>query len=165
MGSKPVVFIDTPGIDETYMPSTNILLMSIGASFISSNERNIDTILYLHRISDNRMSGPAWRSFESFTSLCSQTKMPQLVLLTTMWTHVSPQVGTNREEQLTSDFWGDMIRNKCLVKRFDDSHESAWKILEPNDKTSAIKDHEHDINTQDTDTSIALNKQLEIQSS
>ncbi|PVF99830.1 hypothetical protein CPB86DRAFT_813558 [Serendipita vermifera] len=160
MRNKPMVFIDTPGINETHMSATDVLLMVL--DFLkNANERNIDTILYLHRISDNRISGPTWRSFESFASLCYRTKMPVVVLVTTMWKHVPPQVGADRETQLVNEFWGDMIENKCAVKRFEESRESAWRLLESNEETSTSKELEHPRNIQSNEAGVALNKQLE----
>jgi len=55
--------------------------------------------------------------------------MPNAVVATTMWDKVSEADGKRREVQLKSDFFKGMIDNGCKIKRFKNTHESAWDIL------------------------------------
>jgi hypothetical protein len=93
--------------------------------------------------------------------------MPVVLLVTTMWKHVPPEVGADREAQLLSEFWGNMISNKCLAKRFGDSHESAWKLLDSNEEVlsanalpapDAVDQPRH---LKSKEATVTLNKQLE----
>ncbi|KAF7970688.1 hypothetical protein HWV62_23292 [Athelia sp. TMB] len=125
-----VVFVDTPGFDDTYKPDIEIL--STIADWLVKTYKNHDQlalIVYLHRISDNRMSGSPLRNLKIFASMCGQVAMPAVVLGTTMWGYIQGNDGARREQQLKDKFWADMIQSGCDVKRFADSHESAWEIV------------------------------------
>ena len=39
-------------------------------------------------------------------------------------------MGSRREEQLQTNFWKDMLANGCEIDRFDNSYESAWRIVD-----------------------------------
>jgi hypothetical protein len=90
---------------------------------------NLATILYLHRISDNRMSGSAMKNLQLFSRLCGQKAMPNVVIATTMWSKVEKSEGEQREIELQREFWKDMLQAGCTVKRFEDTYESAWNIV------------------------------------
>jgi hypothetical protein len=90
---------------------------------------NLSTILYLHRISDNRMSGSAMKNLKLFWKLCGRKVMPNVVIVTTMWSLVQADWGKDREEVLTKEVWNDMVDNGCTVKRFQDTRQSAWDIV------------------------------------
>jgi hypothetical protein len=67
---------------------------------------NISTIIYLHKISDNRMTGSAETNLKMFTTLCGREAMQNAVLATTMWSEVKEEDGMRREEELKTRFWG-----------------------------------------------------------
>ena len=56
--------------------------------------------------------------------------MPRVILLTTMWSIVRTDVATQREKELKETFWSDLVLKGCKTKRFGDTHESAWEIIE-----------------------------------
>lgn len=89
----------------------------------------ISVIIYLHRISDNRMAGSPLKNLRMFASMCGQAGMSRAVLCTTMWSDIRPEIGARREQQLRGTFWADMIDQGCTVHRFRDSYESTWKIV------------------------------------
>ncbi|KAF7967873.1 hypothetical protein HWV62_32852 [Athelia sp. TMB] len=101
-----VVFVDTPGFDDTYRPDIEIL--STIADWLVK-------------------------------TMCGHVAMPAVVLGTTMWGYVQDVDGPRREKQLKDKFWADMIQSGCEVKRFADSHTSAWDI---------VGDLKHQANTQ-----------------
>lgn len=90
----------------------------------------LDTILYLHRISDRRMTGSPLNNLELFAKMCGNQAMPNVTLVTTMWSNVREDIGGQRENELRSEFWKDMIAKGCHVKRFEDTYKSAWDIIE-----------------------------------
>ena len=66
-----------------------------------------------------------------FEELCGSDGLANVILTTTFWSQVIPDVGSQREEQLKSEFWAEMIRHGCKVARFDPwSYETAWKIID-----------------------------------
>ncbi|KAF7973138.1 hypothetical protein HWV62_16188 [Athelia sp. TMB] len=128
--NRPVVFVDTPGFDDTYRSDIEIL-SQIASWFVEVYKEKIPlaAIVYLHRISDNRMASSPLKNLKMFASMCGQRVMPSVVLGTTMWTEVSKETGTRREEELTRLYWADMIEKGCKVARFDDSAESVWDLV------------------------------------
>ncbi|KIM75842.1 hypothetical protein PILCRDRAFT_13215 [Piloderma croceum F 1598] len=126
----PMVFVDTPGFDDTYMSDMEILA-TIAEWLVKTYKKvNLTTIIYLHKISDNRATGSVLKNLEVFREMCGQKAMPNVVMATTMWSKVSEEEGRRREEELTEKFWNDLVANGCKVERFEDTHKSAWNIVD-----------------------------------
>ena len=90
---------------------------------------NIAAIIYMHKIDDNRMSDLLLKNLGRFTSMCGQTAMPNVVMVTTMWSRVSANEGAQREQELKKTFWKDILDNGGRTKRFNGTYESAWGII------------------------------------
>jgi len=127
----PVVFVDTPGFDHTSMSDMEVVTM-IADWLLKAyqGDINIATILYLHRISDNRMSKSAMKNLQIFSSLCGQKAMPNVVIVTTMWSFIPKELGIRREEHLKREVWKDMLGDGCRIGRFEDTYASAWSIVD-----------------------------------
>ena len=99
------MFVDTPGFDDTYKSDIEILSMiadwlvntcvfslrvwspvqyNSGTRFRYKQSSNLATIIYMHRISDNRMSGSVLKNLKLFASLCGMEAMPNVIIATTM---------------------------------------------------------------------------------
>jgi len=133
-----VVLVDTPGFDSTNR-SDEVVLAQI-ADFLTRNYHggvHLASIIYLHKISDNRMTWSALKNLPVFGSLCGQVAAPPVILATTMWSHVPEGVGGKREEQLRVDVWKDMGFHGCKIHRFEETYESAWRIIDGRDQTSS----------------------------
>jgi hypothetical protein len=87
-------------------------------------------LLFLHRISDNRMAGTELRNAQMFEKLCGSSALPNVALITTMWDSVTEKTGIRREEELREDYWASMITSGARMMRFHESHQSAWDILD-----------------------------------
>ena len=88
-------------------------------------------IIQLYSIADTKMRGTPLRNLSMFEELCGSDGLANVILTTTFWSQVIPDVGYQREEQLKSEFWAKMIRHGCRVARFDPwSYETAWKIID-----------------------------------
>ncbi|KAG8829192.1 hypothetical protein FRC17_007003 [Serendipita sp. 399] len=128
-------FIDTPGFDDTYKSDIEILTMIAEFLVIAHGRKlKLDTILYLHRISDNRMAGSPLKNLQLFASLCGNVAMPNVVLVTTMWSLVPEDVGEQRLVELRKDFWSPMLEKGCTVAPFKDSYESAFAVTFPDEE-------------------------------
>jgi len=127
---RPVIFVDTPGFDHTFTSDAEIRTM-ICNWLVKAKKKNatLATILYLHRISDNRMSGSAMKNLRLFSTMCGKDAMPNVVIVTTMWSKVSEVEGTERETDLKGDVWNEMLGGGCSVVRFKDTPDSAWDII------------------------------------
>jgi hypothetical protein len=89
-------------------------------------------IVYLHRITDNRMQGSTMKNLQLFTKLVGEAALSNVVLVTTMWGKVdsgSEEEANSRDSELREEYWGDMIRKGSSATRFDGSKSSAEGIL------------------------------------
>jgi len=128
---SPVVLVDTPGFDDSSKSDVEILTMIAGWLVKTyKGHFNLATIVYLHRIVDNRMSGSLQKNLLLFKSLCGQEAMPNVVIATTMWRRVWGTEGEDREARLKSAYWADMMAQGCRVERFQDTYDSAWIIID-----------------------------------
>ncbi|KIM75858.1 hypothetical protein PILCRDRAFT_662446 [Piloderma croceum F 1598] len=129
-GSQSVVLVDTPGFNDTTRSDLEILT-TISDYLMKTYKKKakLAAIIYLHKISDNRMSGAVMRNLRTFRNLCGSEAMPNVVIATTMWGEVEKDVGEQRERELMSDFWNQMVADGCTTERFDDTYESAWGII------------------------------------
>ncbi|KAF4565344.1 hypothetical protein EYR36_001914 [Pleurotus pulmonarius] len=128
---RNVVLVDTPGFDDTVRTDTDIL--SAIANWLSTTYRDkitLSGILYLHRISDNRMAGTPIKNLNMFKQLCGQDALDNVILMSTMWTEVAEDVGEGRELELQRNYWKPMIVAGSRTTRFDGSHQRAWEIID-----------------------------------
>ena len=101
-------------------------------------------IIYLHRISDNRMSGTPLRNLQMFGKLCGDGAIQNVVLASTMWDKVLPQTGNQRETELKNKYWAEMLKLGSQTLRFVLTFDSAWDIIEAAVKGKAV-DKEHNL--------------------
>lgn len=88
-------------------------------------------IIFLHRISDNKMSGSSYKNLKMFRSLCGSQNLSHVILATTMWDKVTPEEGTQREAELLSEdkWWGEMRKKGSLVRRYDNTKGGAMAMV------------------------------------
>jgi hypothetical protein len=55
--------------------------------------------------------------------------MPNVAIVTTMWSKIFEKDGIVREEELKKEVWHDMLVDGCGIERFEDTPESAWRIV------------------------------------
>jgi hypothetical protein len=126
-----VAIVDTPGFDDTTRSDAEIMEQIV--SFLCAQYQlgiPLKGIIYLHRITDNRMAGSAQRYFEMFKCLCGERNLKNVVLLTTMWSELSNEAqGLQRERQLRKEFWKDMEQRGSTIRRFDGSRTSAEAFI------------------------------------
>jgi len=126
----PVLLVDTPGFDDMDGSDMEIIIRVVEFLVkIYKGDFDLASIVYLHKISDNRMTRAVPKNLRIFTSLCGQKVMPSVALATTMWSKVTSVEGNGREEELRCDFWKEMVEAGCRIHRFKDTHDSAWHII------------------------------------
>jgi hypothetical protein len=87
-------------------------------------------VIYLHDISQTRLDQSTTRkNFDLFRKLCGEKAYKSVILGTTKWAEVLPEVGKRREEELKSRYWNEMIAAGSVVQRFEGTSDSAWKIV------------------------------------
>ncbi|KAM0369796.1 hypothetical protein ACHAPY_010974 [Fusarium culmorum] len=131
-----VYLIDTPGFDDTSRSDTEVL-KEVAFFFSQLYRKNVQLagIIYLHRITDNRVSGSALKNLSMFKKLCGEGAFGHVVLCTSMWNNletVLPEIGNEREQELiaTSSFWGAMHAGGSQVARWQGTKESAEAVVD-----------------------------------
>ena len=88
-------------------------------------------LIYLHRISDNRMANTPLKNLAMFRELCGKKIMTNVTLMTTMWTEARNDEANSREAQLKEKYFKEFLRLGAKLVKFDNSEPSAAKTLQP----------------------------------
>ena len=131
IGGSVVRFIDTPGFDDTDTKDSDILKTIW--QYISTGGLRLSDLLYLHRITDDRVGGTALKNLSMFQKLVGDHNMRNVILVTTMWGKLQlSDNGEARVKQLTSTgkFWGGMISCGASHERYDGTKEDALRIFQ-----------------------------------
>lgn len=106
---------------------------AVSSKILENSYRNkirLTGILYLHRITDNRVGGASLKDLRMFGELCGDLAMSRVTLVTTMWDRIQDcEVGESRERELKGHFWNIMLDNGSKVARFSNDFVSAKKIV------------------------------------
>ncbi|KAH8799269.1 P-loop containing nucleoside triphosphate hydrolase protein [Flagelloscypha sp. PMI_526] len=132
LDGRSVTLIDTPGFDDTKMSELEILkLISdyLAQSYIDGTK--LAGVIYLHKISDDRVGGNALRNFSMFRQLCGDTTLKNVVIVTNKWGEVTKQIGEARHYELANDndFFKPVLDKGALMLPHFDTIESARGIL------------------------------------
>jgi hypothetical protein len=127
------ILVDTPGFDDTNRNDSEIIEQILGWIKTSLLEgTRLNGVIYLHRISDPRMGGTALRNNRMFRKLVGADALKNVILATTFWEGIPPQVGVQREKELCSnpDFWGGMLERGAKMVKLTKTRESGLALLE-----------------------------------
>ncbi|OCH88559.1 hypothetical protein OBBRIDRAFT_820125 [Obba rivulosa] len=132
LDGQSIMLVDTPGFDDTTRSQADVL-KEISSFLRQSYEegQKVAGVLYVHRISDFRMSGIARENFRMFRKICGNGAMKNVVIATNMWGEVKEEVGAERERELWSKplFFKDAVDNGARMFRYHDTKESGHDIL------------------------------------
>ncbi|KAK6362137.1 hypothetical protein TWF730_005834 [Orbilia blumenaviensis] len=124
-----VRFVDTPGFSDTYLSDTEVLEMIadyLAAAY--SKDMKLHGIIYLHPISENRMTNPATKNLEMFRKLTGEKNLKNVVLATSMWDKVTAEEGAKRERELKEKFWKVLLTFEAKTIKYKGTPESAREI-------------------------------------
>ncbi|KAG6382120.1 hypothetical protein JVT61DRAFT_763 [Boletus reticuloceps] len=128
---RHIVLVDTPGFNDTHKSDLDIL--NIISEWLNSSykqDKLLSGILYLHRISDNRMAGTPLQNLRVFEKLCGKDALNKVYLTTTMWDEIEQSTGEKRLEELETEYWKSMIIQGAQVVRSQNNEDSAKKIIQ-----------------------------------
>lgn len=131
---RNVILIDTPGFDDEKLPEIEVL-DSIGKYLQSNTQLRILAVIYMHRITDKRVTRTSRLSLDMFQAFCGQHFYQNVILVTTMWgvvpENIVPQL-VQREAELNDSnvFWGDMKRKGAQYARHLGNTESGRDIVD-----------------------------------
>lgn len=131
IGKQRLIVVDTPGFDDTEISDSDILDRIVEYLVLQYTLGiQLKGIIYMHRITDNRMQGTALRYFEMFKRLCGEENFGNIFLLTTMWSELKDEgVGLAREQELRDEFWHIMQSKGSQVRSYDGSKAMAESIV------------------------------------
>jgi len=122
--TRRVVFVDTPGFNDTWARDKQILTDIINWLASSCHGIKLAGVLYMNDISQARIE-PARENLRMFNTLCHPPAFQNVILATTKWGNIPAHVGQPRERQLSEQYW-----TGTGVHRFDNTYESAWAIVD-----------------------------------
>ncbi|KAF2174954.1 hypothetical protein K469DRAFT_684828 [Zopfia rhizophila CBS 207.26] len=132
-----IYLIDTPGFDDTQISNVD-LLQKIASALITmyaDNDIRFGGLIYMHRITDQRVAGSSLKSLRIFENICGEENFPNIVLVTTMWNLLGPRngykMGEDRETTLKmkDEFFGKMVAGGAKMMRDDGDQASADDII------------------------------------
>ena len=86
-------------------------------------------LIFLHAISDIRMSGSSVKNLHMFRKLCGDQNLRNVTLATTMWSEVSQETGLMREAELHNEFWKKLTEQGSRVDRVWNDPERDKKLV------------------------------------
>ncbi|KAL4259606.1 hypothetical protein AB1N83_006546 [Pleurotus pulmonarius] len=126
-----IIFVDTPGFRDDAKFDTGIgeNVVSCLKQIYEQNVR-LAGILYLHRITDNRVVSTFLKDATSFRSLYSEDELQKIVLVTTMWDEVDQAAGAETETELERYYQKTMLKQGSRIMRHINTFQSAWDIVD-----------------------------------
>ncbi|KAI8945752.1 P-loop containing nucleoside triphosphate hydrolase protein [Xylaria longipes] len=126
---RVVRFVDTPGFSDTNLSDGEVLqLIADYLAVAYKKEMKLSGIMYLHPISDTRMTHHATKNLQMFQKLTGDKNLGNVVLATSMWDKVSAEEGLAREKELRDKFWNLLIACGAKAIRYEGTPESAKAI-------------------------------------
>lgn len=127
---RKYVIADTPGFDDTTRSDRDILRLI--ADWLEKRYRwhvKLSGIIYMHRITDNRVSGSVCKNFDLFNRLCGDGAVKRIRLVTSMWDIANMSAARRRASELQASFWKPLIDEGAQYREFQNTRESAWGII------------------------------------
>jgi len=134
-----LVLVDTPGFGDEKSDMQILEMISKWLQDVYEKDIRLAGIIYLHRITDNRMAGSPNRNLSMFGELCGDTPgkaMKKVVFVTTMWdqslasaSDEQRKILDKREEDLKDNYWKTMTKLGASTVRFTNSRASAEEII------------------------------------
>jgi hypothetical protein len=150
-----VTFIDTPGFDDSYRDDAEILTLIVVwlQRFSYGRDKLLNGVIYLHRITDNKLAGAGVRTLGVLKRMCGTTNYQNIAIVTTMW-DLLPNVGQGetRERALKQGaddyFWSNMIAKGAKTFRHYDIYETAMEVVKQFlPKTPVVLDIQEQLST------------------
>ena len=130
LGNTTVLLIDTPGFDDTVRPDSEIL-EEIAKLLAAQYKLGVELkgIIYVHRITDIRYGRSSVKTFNVCQKVCGDAALGNVLLVTSRWFEVDPELGSDRERQLRDKFWAYMLNKGSKMSRFHGTRDSAIALV------------------------------------
>ena len=132
---KNIYLADSPGFGDTYRDDASILADLDEALAELFCEKDVKTVgvLFLHSLTDAKMKGGAMRNLILLDKLVGTNNLQRCRLVTTKQSLALARHPDIIEKELrdNKDFWKPLLDNGANMVRFEDSTDSALKIIKP----------------------------------
>ncbi|TFK19483.1 hypothetical protein FA15DRAFT_697481 [Coprinopsis marcescibilis] len=135
LSSRNIVFIDTPGFDDTYNADDSVILRRV-SSWMAKHypqDMTVAGIVYMEDISQKRMHKSMLTNLEMFQRMCGRESFHNVALVTTQWDTVllnekARNLALEREQELRLKVWKEFIdRGAVLVLGFQ---RTLWMVYQ-----------------------------------
>ncbi|KAF8462588.1 P-loop containing nucleoside triphosphate hydrolase protein [Kalaharituber pfeilii] len=130
---RQIQLIDTPGFDDTNTSDADILLnLTLWLGMQHKQGFKLSGLIYLHRITDDRIGRTARRNLTMLRDLVGEGNMRNVVLVTTRWENIDPSIGEERENQSllgSGGFWEPLVQHGASHERYDGTLGRAKEII------------------------------------
>lgn len=140
-----IKLVDTPGFDDSREGITDAEVLKMIATFLAKElviyflvgflthpfrygeNSQLTGLIYVHRISDTRVGGTSKRNLRMFRKLCGTESLKNVVIVTTMWDKVTPEEGSQREQELMSSktLFKPLLDGGATMMRHEKSTKTA----------------------------------------
>ncbi|KZT74179.1 hypothetical protein DAEQUDRAFT_683039 [Daedalea quercina L-15889] len=130
--SYQVILAEVPAFDAEVASDVDVFI-TIASYLVKLCRKGIKVlgVLYLCRMTDNRLDGTTLQNLRMFRAICGMSAMRNVVVVLTMWDQVDPQLGEQRESELreSSRFFGPVMADNPRMMHHNGSKDSAMAIL------------------------------------
>ncbi|KIK52224.1 hypothetical protein GYMLUDRAFT_50024 [Collybiopsis luxurians FD-317 M1] len=133
LNGRDVCLIDTPGFDDTNRKDVDVL-GDIARHIACTYKNNIKLagVLYLHHISNNRITEVTKWNIKMFHNLCGYDAMKNVAVVTTRWDLFTKTEGAGQEREIRTNpsFFKDAITNGAgLIQHLTNTTHLTQEIL------------------------------------
>jgi hypothetical protein len=124
------MLIDTPGFDDSSQSDQEILkkISTVMAAQYMTGVK-FKGVIYLHRITDNRLGGSGLKTLSICRRLCGEEALDNLILVTTQWSLLADQsMGISREAELRDEHW-KVLLPRARMARYHGTRASGLAIV------------------------------------
>ncbi|KAL4064039.1 P-loop containing nucleoside triphosphate hydrolase protein [Scleroderma citrinum] len=127
-----VKLVDTPGFDDSRAGVTDQEILARIVTFLIDVRNGLTGLIYVHRITDNRVGGTSQCNLQLFQKLCGDDSMKNVVIVTTMWDKGTTEERLQHEKELMSSnsLFKPLLDGGAVMRRHDRTHKSATNIIE-----------------------------------
>jgi hypothetical protein len=133
VGGEDVMVVDTPGFDDDTVGVTDAdTLHQITKMLVKQYEMKIRLkgIIYLQRISDNRIGHSGRRALRILQEICGDSALENVILTTTRWGENHDGRDEERETHLLEHIWNPLLRMRAGKQRYYGTPDSAIGIVQ-----------------------------------
>ncbi|OCH89850.1 hypothetical protein OBBRIDRAFT_756012 [Obba rivulosa] len=130
---RAITLVDTPGFDDSRDGVRDIDILQRIGEFLRleyQDGRKLSGLVYLQRITDTRVGGISRRNLKMFRKLCGTETLKNVVIMTTMWNQISEEVGAEREAEMASSIYRELLDAGARMMRFTNDVASAADIID-----------------------------------